>query len=156
MIQRAQSIFLAVVAICMALVCTLPIWSKANVEQTIKMNAISFIKAGKMDNSTSQSTILILLFAAIAAILAIYSLLSFKNRKLQMLLGAIISMIIAISMGFIFYYIIKVGRPAFDPAIEGNYELGFYAGGVGLLANMIANRFIRRDENLVRSSDRMR
>ncbi len=148
MIQRAQSIFLAVVAICMALVCSFPIWSKANSQQSIKMTAISF--------STNQSTIFILIFAVIAAILAIYSLLSFKNRKRQMLLGAIISMIIAISMGFIFYYIIKVGRPAFDPEIEGNYELGFYAGGVGLLANMIANRFIRRDENLVRSSDRMR
>ena len=158
MIQRIQTIFLAIVAICMGVVSTSPIWTKIsiNTSESLKLNALSlnYSKNGTLLENTP--TYLILGFAILAGLVALYSLVSFKNRKMQMLLGAVNSMIIAISMGFIFYYIFKVGAEKFDPAEQGNYEIGFYAGGVALLANMISNRFIRRDENLVRSADRMR
>lgn len=158
MIQRIQTIFLAIVAICMGVVSTSPIWTKIsiNTSESLKLNAL------RMDYSKNGALLeiipayFILGFAILAGLVAVYSLFSFKNRKMQMLLGAVNSMIIAISMGFIFYYIFKVGAEKFDPTAQGNYGIGFYAGGVALLANMISNRFIRRDENLVRSADRMR
>ncbi|MES2797511.1 MAG: DUF4293 domain-containing protein [Bacteroidota bacterium] len=157
MLQRAQTIFMAVVAICMGVVSSTTIWSKAsaNTNERVILNAITMDQI-KTTGTESISSIFILIFAIIAGLIAIYSISQFKNRKLQMLLGAVNSMFIAIVMGVIFYYIFKKGMPAFDPDVEGRYELGFYAGGAALLANMIANRFIRRDENLVRSADRMR
>jgi Domain of unknown function (DUF4293)/Aromatic acid exporter family member 1 len=111
-------------------------------------------EANKVGNSTPA--FYILGFAILAGLIAIFSILQFKNRKLQMLLGAINSMVIAIVLGVIFYFVFQLGKPAFEPNIDGQYGPGFYAGGIALLANMIANRFIRRDENLVRSADRMR
>jgi ABC-type antimicrobial peptide transport system permease subunit len=158
MIQRVQSIFLAIVAICMGVVANTSIWTKvnaANSAETVNLSAFSInhVKASGTDSST---TIFILIFAIIAGLIAIYSLSQFKNRKLQMLLGAINSMVIALTVGTMFYYIFKVGNEMIANPAEGTYGIGFYAGGVALLANMISNRFIRRDENLVRSADRMR
>jgi predicted small secreted protein len=158
MIQRIQSIFLAIVAICMGLVSTMSIWTKTatNTSEAVQLNALAlnYSKNGAITESTNAY--FILGFAILAGIIAIYSLISFKNRKIQMLLGAINSLVIAITMGSIFYYIFKIGAAKFEPSLAGNYDIGFYAGGVALLANMISNRFIRRDEMLVRSADRMR
>jgi dipeptide/tripeptide permease len=158
MLQRVQTILLAIVAVCMALVCSTTIWSKGsttNIAESVSLNALELTSVSAA-STQSSTTIFILVVAIIAALLAIFSVLQFKNRKLQMLLGAINSMVIAILMGLIFYFIYTKGMPAFEPAIDGKFGFGFYAGGIGLLANMIANRFIRRDENLVRSADRMR
>jgi glucan phosphoethanolaminetransferase (alkaline phosphatase superfamily) len=157
MIQRIQSIFLALIVVAMGLVCSQNIWSKTATSSTdsISMNALA-MDISQNGNTSSQSTIVILVLAAIAGIMALVSLLQFKNRKLQMLLGAIISFIITGAMGAIFYYIFKKGNPLFDANLQGNYGVGFYASGAALLFNMLSNRFIRRDENLVRSADRLR
>lgn len=157
MLQRIQTVFMALVAICMGVVANTTIWSKisASTNETITINAFDLVHTKATGNETSP-TFYIVIAAIIAGLIAIYSISQFKNRKLQMLLGAINSMVIAATMGFMFYFIFQKGMPAFDPSVEGKYGLGFYAGGVALLANMISNRFIRRDENLVRSADRMR
>jgi hypothetical protein len=157
MIQRVQSIFLAISIIGMALLCFMPIWEKVNTTTGQSANlAATQLVIQNNSAPVSTPTYAIVGFAVLAIILTAYSLFSFKNRKLQMLLGAIISMVIAITLGFVFYYIFTKGMPAFDANFSGDYGIGFYAGGVALLSNMIANRFIRRDENLVRSADRMR
>ncbi len=158
MIQRVQSIFMAIVAICMGVLANTTIWSKTsptNPGESVILNAftIDHVSPTAQESTTS---IYILIFGIIAGLIAIYSITQFKNRKLQMLLGAINSMVIALTMGTIFYFIFKVGMPMAGSETDGKYEIGFYAGGIALLANMISNRFIRRDENLVRSADRMR
>jgi divalent metal cation (Fe/Co/Zn/Cd) transporter len=38
----------------------------------------------------------------------------------------------------------------------GTYQIGFWTILVAMVANMLANRFIRKDEALVRSVDRIR
>jgi hypothetical protein len=39
---------------------------------------------------------------------------------------------------------------------HGQYLIGTYLPMGAMVCNLIANRFIRRDENLVRSADRLR
>jgi ABC-type uncharacterized transport system permease subunit len=74
----------------------------------------------------------------------------------QMMLGLVNSLVLAGAMGYAFWVIFKEAVPAFEPEIQGKYGYGFYALVVSLLANMIANRLIRKDEMLVQSSNRMR
>jgi hypothetical protein len=59
-------------------------------------------------------------------------------------------------MGYSFWVIFKEAMPNFEPEAQGQYGFGFYAMVVSLLANMIANRLVRKDEMLVQSSNRMR
>jgi Domain of unknown function (DUF4293) len=73
-----------------------------------------------------------------------------------MTLGLINSILIAIVLGYTFYQVFKVGIPMFEPENQGSYSAGFFTTVLAMLCNMIANRFIRRDEMLVKSADRMR
>ena len=61
-----------------------------------------------------------------------------------------------IIMGLIMYFIFGKAKDLFEPAVAGTFGFGFYALVTAMLANVLANRFIRRDEKLVRSQDRMR
>jgi len=45
---------------------------------------------------------------------------------------------------------------SFAPNIYGEYKYGIYLPVIALIFNLLANRFIRRDEKLVRSVDRLR
>ena len=72
-----------------------------------------------------------------------------------MLLVALNSMLIAAAVALIAYHV-KFDAMELDNAGEGEFGIGLYAGFVALALNWLANRFIKRDERMVRDSDRMR
>lgn len=158
MIQRPQSIFLLLVIICEIVAMSgTEIWSKSNFNgQEVVVTAQALVQKlnGKTVSEVSQTILMVLLGASV--VLSAGILFSYKNRMRQMLMGLINSMLIAGSIGYAFYVIFKEAIPLFDAAQNGKYAMGFYAMVVALLGNMIANRLIRKDEMLVRSSDRMR
>ncbi len=158
MIQRIQSIMLLLVAIGMGLMGAMPIWKKISTTSTdsVVLNAINLqhSQAGKLIAETNTLPILILVI--IAAVVALFEIFQYKNRKLQMIIGALNTMVIAATIGTSFYYIFTKGVNIFEPTVTGSYQIGLFAGAFAMLCNMLANRFIRRDEMLVRSADRMR
>jgi len=158
MIQRPQSIFLALVIVCQVFVLTgVRIWTKIHIdgqEVFVTITQMKQVLNGKVIAETSHIALSGLLGASL--VLTIGILFSFKNRMRQMMMGLINSMLIAGTVGYAFYIIFKQAIPLFAPEQNGKYDLGFYALVIALLGNMIANRLIRKDEMLVRSSDRMR
>lgn len=50
----------------------------------------------------------------------------------------------------------REGEAMLDPAHQGRFLSGFYLLFIALFSNIMSNRLIRRDENLVRSMDRIR
>ncbi len=158
MLQRIQTLLLALVAIAMLAVTALPMWEKSsatlNEKVTLTSFALEHFKATASVNSSN--TMLIAILAIISACIAAFSIMQYKKRMLQMTLGLINSITIAIVLGYTFYQVFKVGIPMFEPENQGSYGAGFIAAVVAMLCNMIANRFIRRDEMLVKSADRMR
>jgi magnesium-transporting ATPase (P-type) len=158
MLQRIQTLLLALVAIAMLAVTALPMWEKSsavlNEKVTLTSFAIEHFKS--MASVSSSNTILIAILAVISACIAAFSITQYKKRMLQMTLGLINSILIAVVLGYTFYLVFKVGIPMFEPDNQGSYGAGFIAAVVAMLCNMIANRFIRRDEMLVKSADRMR
>ena len=158
MLQRIQTLLLAVVAIAMLATTALPIWEKSsaalNEKVTLTSFALEYFKGTVSTSSTN--TMVIVILAIISACIAAFSITQYKKRMLQMTLGLINSILIAIVLGYTFYQVFKVGIPTFEPENQGSYGTGFYATVLAMLCNMIANRFIRRDEMLVKSADRMR
>jgi hypothetical protein len=158
MLQRIQTILLALVAIAMLAVTALPMWEKSSAALSEKVTLTSFalehFKA--MASVSNSNTMLIAILATISACIAAFSITQYKKRMLQMTLGLINSILIAVVLGYTFYLVFKVGIPMFEPDNQGSYGAGFIAAVVAMLCNMIANRFIRRDEMLVKSADRMR
>ncbi len=158
MLQRLQTVFLLIVVAAMSSFISLSIWEKssATLQQKVVLNAFHLTHTQDTKVVAQQGNIYIAIIAGVAILLAVFSITQFKNRVLQMTLGAINSAVIATALGLSFYTIFKVGIPMFEPAEQGAYGFGFYATVLALIANMIANRLIRRDEMLVRAADRMR
>ncbi|EON75585.1 hypothetical protein ADIS_3988 [Lunatimonas lonarensis] len=159
MIQRIQSVFLLLVAIAMFSLPFLSIWVQVNPAQTeqLKLTAWSFektsISSGEIIEANNHYLIGIL--AIIAGAIAIYSLIQFKNRTRQMFLNMINSLVMGIALGATVFLSYRA-NDAFNPQATGAYIIGFYTIIFGLIMNMLANRFIRKDEMLVRSIDRIR
>ncbi|MBK0403445.1 DUF4293 domain-containing protein [Adhaeribacter sp. BT258] len=160
MIQRIQSVFLLLIALCMIAFLFLPIWSKTDAETgvTATLTAFSLTQtaaAGTETASTSTSTIALTILAIMAAAVALYEIFQYKNRLTQMKLGMLNTLLLAALLGTSVYYAYYVGEEMIK-GVPGEREAAFYLPFLALLLNALANRFIRRDEQLVRSVDRLR
>ncbi len=85
--------------------------------------------------------------------IAVIEIGKFENRLLQLKLAALNSLLMAGAIGSSVYFatrLIKANQ------LAGEYGLGLWLPAVAMISNMIANRFIRKDEKLVRDSDRIR
>jgi TctA family transporter len=92
----------------------------------------------------------IVVFAA-----SIVSIISFKNRLRQIQIGLVISVLLSAILGGIVYYTFKAKDLAVDMN-NGTFGIGLIIPAFSLLLNNLSNRFIRKDEELVRSADRLR
>lgn len=135
MIQRIQTIFLALAAICNIVVYFTPIYTRA-MEDPQKWIGFGFA---------------ISLF--VAAILLLYSIFLFKNRKAQISWVKKAALVEVIGLGFSMGVILSLGG------------IGIYlwdeALGTGLITlsfgfQLLALKFINKDEKLVKSMDRIR
>jgi hypothetical protein len=158
MIQRLQSLFLALVVVSMAVCLLTPAWSKTDpaTGATARLSAFSLVYAKTAAQTTNTSTAYLAALAVLAAGVALYSIFQYRNRMRQMVLGLVNSLVMIALLGGLAYWSVYRGSALFAPEMRGTYQAGFYAVVVGLLSNVLANRFIRRDEQLVRSADRMR
>ena len=70
---------------------------------------------------------------------------------LQMKLSALNSLFMAATLGISVYY-----GTGMVKEYAGGYGLGLFLPGAAMICNILANRYIRRDERLVKSVDRIR
>lgn len=159
MIQRIQTVFLFLVAVAMVLVMAFPIWHQVNTDQTqlMSLDAWSLVTVETTNNEVIEkdNKMFIGLLAILAAFLAITSIFQYKNRTRQMFINMINSLVMVINVGLI-VWTAHSANEVFNPNVNGAFVLGFWAIFGGLICNLLANRFIRRDEMLVRSVDRIR
>lgn len=167
MIQRIQSVFLLILVVAMASVLFLPLWEKTNPETGEQVVLTAFAlqaqplavtdgAAAAITSDISENTMVIAGLAIIIALVALYEIFQFKNRFTQIKLGLLNSLLLAALLGTIFYYSSYVGDELVKTQTPGDYQAGFYLPVLGLIVNALANRFIKRDEDLVRSVDRLR
>ena len=88
----------------------------------------------------------------VLGILGILSIFSFNNRKRQILLNNISMMINALLIGFLVYWLLNLsgGIDFPEKGIEPIFPI------LAIVCLLIANIYIRKDERLVKSVDRLR
>ncbi len=157
MIQRAQTLFLALVAVFMFAMLFLPVWEKQSSEgpDKVLLTALTMQHTSEGTVVQATNTFYIALLAFLASCVALGSLFSYKTRKKQILLNLINTFLMAGAMGLSVLFLFK-GTEWFEIENQGAFGYGFYMPVLGLLFNMLANRFIWKDERLVRSVDRLR
>ena len=156
MIQRIQSVFLLLLALAMLSLLALPLWHKIDglTNQELTLTAFGFDAKGLAVPTPGPVWIIGLLAAASAAV-AVFEIFQFRNRTKQLLLGSVNLLLITATLGAAFYFSNK-GEQLLNLKLEGQFLTAFYLPTLALLLNLLANRFIRRDEQLVRSADRLR
>ena len=157
MIQRIQSVFLLLLALAMLSVLALPLWHKIDglTGQELTLKAFGFTAAGPALPGIEGPVWVIGLLAGASAAVAAFEIFQFRNRMGQLELGALNMLLITATIGAGFLFSTR-GEQALNIKLEGQFLAGFYLPTLALLLNLLANRFIRRDERLVRSMDRLR
>ena len=144
MIQRIQSIYLLLVSLLSGgLVFYLKIGS--NIDGSAFYILDLFHKTPYILKSISINFWLV-------AVLAIISLFAFKNRKLQININRFNILINLILLGLLCYHLCNIS----GETLVSEKGIGSFIplGSIALL--FLANRAIRKDENLVKSIDRLR
>jgi Na+-transporting NADH:ubiquinone oxidoreductase subunit NqrE len=152
--QRIQTVFLVIAIISLIATIFFPIW--IFVEASGKSHALYALHYTTIENGVKTTTYfpysVTAILAIAAATVAMVEIRKFKDRLLQMKLGALNSLFMA---GTIVSAVLFANQ-MFKTFHGGDYGLGLWIPGIAVVCNLIANRFIRRDEKLVRDSERLR
>lgn len=151
--QRIQTLFLVLVVLCMLVSFFLPIWKITNGSTEMQLYPLHFstIENGVKTTQYFPFSIMAILMAA-AATIAVMEIMRFDNRMTQVKLGTLNSLILALALGSVVYFYNQVT----SQYGYGKFGLSIWVPFVGVACNWLAIRFIRRDEKLVRDSDRIR
>ncbi len=164
MIQRIQSVFLALVAIFMILTLFFPLWQKMDTENsevaTITSLEVTHIKFADDEQGSdevlySKNIVYVAILSLLSVAASLFSIFQYRNRLRQIQLGALNSLLIGVPM-FIVVYNSLDAEKLISTGFRGSFTWAFYLFPVCLILNSLANRFIRRDEKLVRDSQRLR
>ncbi|WP_111672413.1 DUF4293 domain-containing protein [Algoriphagus litoralis] len=160
MIQRIQTIFLFLVVVAMGITIGTPLWEQlaTGSGNGDSWNLTAFMMSnvdasGEVTQTSSKWYIAAL--AAFAGLLALISIFQYKNRGRQMMLNMINSLIMVGLVATVFLTTNGINQ-AIKAEEAGSYQIGFWSILAAMVCNMLANRFIRKDEALVRSVDRIR
>lgn len=164
MIQRIQSVFLLLTVSAMTVTVFMPLWQKVDVERseivTISALELTHIKyadgqPGSDEVLLEKSTVYIALLALASVAVSLFSIFQYRNRLRQIQLGALNSLLIGGALIATLWNSWKA-EELLATEQPGAYLFAFYLFLLSLILNSLANRFIRRDERLVRDSDRLR
>lgn len=148
--QRIQTVFLLVAIISLIAAILFPIWVHESADQTRKLFAFHYSISGQHPTYFPYAITAILAIASIT--LSIIEIGKYKNRMLQMKLGALNSLFLAGTILSAFLFSNQLTKEFQG----GQFGLGLWLPGIAVICNLLANRFIRRDEKIVRDSNRLR
>ena len=143
MIQRIQTIYLFLASIVSGgLIFVFNLWN------TVK-EKIFVVDLFSREVITLQLIPLMFIFSAILSVVTIFL---FKNRKLQFVVGRIIILINLFLLGLLIYLSLNLSG---ETAVSEK-GIGMFLPILAILLVVLANKAIKKDENLVKSVDRLR
>jgi hypothetical protein len=152
--QRKQTVFLAIAIASLVGMIFFPVWEGKDDTTRIVLYPLYYgVKSGDTNTIIYFPYCIIAILGIAAATISAIEIGKFENRLLQLKLGALNSLFMAGCMGSAAYLAIKLIQANH---ISGNYGVSLFFPAVAIVCNAIANRFIRKDENLVKDSDRLR
>jgi len=161
MIQRIQTLFLILYIGALVSTFFFPVWQKISLND--ETNSIEIIVTGYIssvdfnngDTSVLYDNFIISGLVIISCILAAFSIFSYKNRLNQIKLGALNSFLTSVLIIY-FLYDIFYNEQYININDKISFLISFYLIFLAIFFNFLANRFIRKDELLVRESERIR
>lgn len=158
MIQRIQTVYLALAAIAVMLTFFLPF--AHFFASDLKIAEYAMFGAFNVQSDTLEMTnpypFPMWIVSALSILVPIFAIFQFKNRKVQMKwvrLGFLLNLAFVV---YLFFAISKVNAELYEGQISVLYHSGFYMPVIALVFLFLAQRGIKKDEDLVKSLDRLR
>ncbi len=159
MIQRVQTIYLLFVAILSALIYLFDIaFFKLGNEIVYRYSIYKIIPEDGSDVIVPGNWMMQAILITIIIAISIFSISRFKHRKLQLKLG-MINYLLLVALILNFYFSIENTLPILlenGAELKPVYYIGFYLPIAAVSFQFLANRGIKKDEELVKSVDRLR
>ena len=145
---------------CMSAFLYLPIWGKLDAEsgEIHQIKAFyheQFMEGDTIINYEYMPYTIVGVLASVILLISLIEIFMYKNRVLQMKLGMLNSILIVAVLG-ILMWLIFTGQKEWLPTIAGKFGAGLFMPAVAMILNRMAIRSIKKDEDLVRSVDRIR
>jgi Domain of unknown function (DUF4293) len=147
--QRIQTVFLGIAILALLVSLVFPIWSLETGEINV-LTAFYYLKGDRYQYSPYSLTAILVIGSATLAFIEIFK---YKNRLTQMKIGALNSLFLVSAIGSAVWFATQLIKTL---QAGGQYGAGLWALGIAVFCNLVANRFIRKDERLVRDADRLR
>jgi glucan phosphoethanolaminetransferase (alkaline phosphatase superfamily) len=153
--QRIQTVFLGLVVVCMVGGMLMPVWYFTDAATGIEHQLYPLHYTQVVDGTRATLYFpyyLMALLMAAAATVAVLEIRRYDNRFTQIKLGTLNSMLLALVMISMIVFSHRLASDHYG----WKYGLALYLAFGGVAFNWLAIRFIRRDEKLVRDSERLR
>ena len=147
MIQRIQSVFLLIVVILAALLLALPVYVFPDIK-TVTTGAEVVVKSYGV-----KANVLLSIITGAIGMLSLIAILLYKNRNLQLRICKLNMLLLCTLTGLLFFPADTMGT-SLDQRVS--YQYGAYLPLIQLIFTFLASRAIKKDEELVRSADRIR
>lgn len=147
--QRIQTVFLGIAALGLVAALVLPLWEARVGTEKIVLTPFYLLQNNEY---TYYPYSLTALLAVTGLTLVVLTIKRYDNRMLQMKLGLFNTLVLTGVMICIVVFVLQLNKQ-FPLAQNG---LGLYFVFAAVVCNWLAVRFIRKDEKLVRDSDRIR
>lgn len=157
MIQRIQSILLALVVIMGIIASFVPILGFEGSETTYFMNLYKTVAENDVTNVVAKNMGVGVL-QGVVQLLALIIIFLYKNRQLQIKLAKFTILLLALEISAIVMYVDSV-KAAISPTVSEiivNFEFGAAIPVISLILTYLAIHFIKKDDKLVRAADRLR
>jgi hypothetical protein len=156
MIQRIQSIFLLLAAVSGVCAFFIPFWTYTGigVDFTYSFGTMGVTHVSGNAQLLIVSTLPIIILLGLHVILDFVSLFYYKNRSMQIRINTFNIFITLIVIGTVFLWVPYMIKESVLATEEWNYGLLFPV--ISFIFLLLANRFIKKDEKLVKAADRLR
>jgi hypothetical protein len=157
MFQRIQTLFLIGAFASCAACFFLPFWvyTGASPDYSYQVGLFAIKLISGSPQIIELGTLPILVIVSVSTILTLVSLFSFKNRQRQMKINNYNVFLTILFIGTIYLWIPYMIEGFLHTAIQ-HWQLGLIFPLETMVFLIIANIFIKKDEKLVKSADRLR
>jgi len=156
MIQRIQSLYFFLAAACLGVLMFAPLYSAEYQDVKYDVFIGGLLKQSNgieevMSSNPALFAVLILLM-----LMPLVAIFLFKNRKLQLRISSSAMLSFTVFVFLLAASINEALKQASEISNQGNYNWGLVLPFLGVIFLFLANRAIKKDDELVRSADRLR
>jgi hypothetical protein len=158
MIQRIQTLFLFIVFLACVMLFIFPIAGVYSEYYTYKFFIYEFrnMVPGQAPVFHKLAAVPLLVLNVVVGVLSVIAIVRYKNRLLQLKLVRISIFTEILMIALIFFLYANMIEKALQTVPDYMAEGGIYFPLIALIFLILSNRFIIKDERLVRSSERLR